>query len=450
MLDTWVPVRSRDQGVPAVVIRHIVAAALFSFVAFDPGFASARTWDIDPGGGGDAPTIQAGIDSASADDVILLAPGTYNGPGNRDVDFKGKAVAVRSSAGAEVTTIDCQGVGRAFVFVSGEGVTSILSGVRIVGGSHALFGGAVYCLNASPTIENNIFSGNQAGFRGGAICCDTSLAVVTGNLFDGNQASYGGAVSCYGSSSLGLTNNEFRSNAASISGGAIACRASSPSIELNVFDDNSALNDGGAIYCDQTSTATIQDNTFQNNTAQGNGGALGMLRSSPWVSFNLFRGNEATLGGAIYCDDFSAGPIRNNTFDENGAEAGTGAAIFCTNFSAPSVSENVVTNSTIGNPIETKNDSVPTITCCCFFNNAGGDALPLGSIDGGGNFALDPEYCGVDGSGNYFLQADSPCAPGNTPTPKACGQIGAYPVNCATTATQEKTWGAVKSLDGGE
>lgn len=406
----------------------------------------AETWRIEANGTGDAPTIQAGIDSATAGDTVLLSPGTFAGAGNHNIDFKGKAVTVESSAGAEFTTIDCQGVGRGFIFTSGEGVYSVLSGVRVINGSHALFGGSIYCLNTSPRIENSIFSGNQAGFRGGAVCCDGSLAIITGNVFDGNEASYGGAVSCFGSSSLELTNNEFRSNSAGISGGAIACHASSPSIQQNRFNDNAALNDGGAIYCDQTSGPTVSTNVFLSNTAQGNGGAVGMLQSVCWVESNLFRGNQATLGGAIYCDSFSSGPIWYNTFDENGASSGMGAAILCTNYSAPSVWNNIVVNSTDGNPIDTKNDSVPTITCCCFFNNAGGDALPPGSVDGGGNFSQDPEFCGIDGSGNYFLQSDSPCVPGNTPTPKQCGGIGAFPVSCATTATVEKTWGAIKSL----
>ncbi len=431
--------------------RRIVIGVVFVFfVVFHPRLLLAKTWHVDPGGSGDAPTIQAGIDSADIGDVVLLAPGTYTGPGNRNVDFKGKAVTVSSSAGADVTTIDCQGVGRGFIFTSGEGVYSVLSAVRVVNGSHALFGGGVYCVNTSPRIENNIFSGNQAGFRGGALYCDASLAIITGNVFDGNEASYGGAVSCVGFSSLELTNNEFRSNTAGISGGAIACRASAPSIQQNRFSDNTALNDGGAIYCDQGSSPTISINTFRNNSAQGGGGALGLLESSPWVENNLFRGNQSALGGAVYCDNFSAGPIRYNTFDENGASSGAGAGVLCTNYSAPVISNNIVVNSTNGNPIETKNDSVPTITCCCFFNNAGGDALPLGAFDGGGNFAEDPQFCGIDGSGNYFLQSDSPCAPGNTPTPKACGGIGAFVVSCATTATEEKTWGAIKALYSGE
>lgn len=428
----------------------VFCAVLLVLASLCPQRLRAEIWRIDADGTGDAPTIQAGIDSATAGDTVLLSPGTYTGAGNRDIDFEGKAVSVESSAGAEFTTIDCAGLGRGFLFASGEGMSSILRGVRVINGSHALFGGAVYCVNASPTIEDNIFSGNHAGFRGGAICCDTSSAVVAGNSLENNDASYGGALSCSGLSSLSVTANEFRSNTASISGGAVACRGSAPLIEENRFTGNVATNEGGAMYCDQGSSATISTNRFENNTAGGGGGAVALLQSSPTIEHNLFRGNGSALGGGVYCDNFSVGPIRYNTFDENSAGSGTGAAIFCTNYSATPISNNIVVNSTAGTPIDSKNDSAPVIGCCCLFNNAGGDALPPGSIDGGGNFSQDPEFCGIDGSGNYYLQADSPCAPGKTPTPKQCGQIGAFPVSCGTTAAQRKTWGAIKNLYRGD
>jgi hypothetical protein len=60
-----------------------------------------------------------------------------------------------------------------------------------------------------------------------------------------------------------------------------------------------------------------------------------------------------------------------------------------------------------------------------------------------GNFSLDPQFCGP---GDYHIAASSPCAPGNSPRGDNCDLIGALPVGCNPTVTEESTWGRVKAL----
>ncbi len=60
------------------------------------------------------------------------------------------------------------------------------------------------------------------------------------------------------------------------------------------------------------------------------------------------------------------------------------------------------------------------------------------------NFSLDPEFCGA-GAGNYFLQSDSPCAPGIGPYPEE-DLIGALPVRCGSVDAELRTWGSIKTL----
>jgi hypothetical protein len=60
------------------------------------------------------------------------------------------------------------------------------------------------------------------------------------------------------------------------------------------------------------------------------------------------------------------------------------------------------------------------------------------------NFSLDPQFCGPLG-GNFYLQSDSPCAPGNSPWPEL-GVIGALPISCGTVKTESKTWGSIKEM----
>jgi hypothetical protein len=61
------------------------------------------------------------------------------------------------------------------------------------------------------------------------------------------------------------------------------------------------------------------------------------------------------------------------------------------------------------------------------------------------NFSQAPEFCGP-GGGNFFLQSDSPCAPGNAPIEGCDELIGALPVGCGTTGVEHRTWGHIKAM----
>ena len=56
----------------------------------------------------DQPTIQAGIDAANNNDIVLVAEGIYRGEGNVNIDFKGKQITLKSINGAKATIIDCE------------------------------------------------------------------------------------------------------------------------------------------------------------------------------------------------------------------------------------------------------------------------------------------------------------------------------------------------------
>lgn len=395
------------------------------------GFASsahARTWVIEPGGGGDAGTIQAAIDSAGAGDTILLSPGDYTGSGNTNVDFAGKSVVVTSRDGPTSTTIDCDGAARAFVFRSGETEASRLSGVTIVDGFNNFFGGAVYCVSSSPTIERNVFINNLTGFQGGAIYCDSSAARIAGNTFQGNFAPFGAGLWLSGQSTVEVYGNYFIDNGGdtTLQGGGIACNASSPVIRSNRFVTNRATF-GGGICTIAESAPVIEFNTFERDSAVL-GGGIGSTDSSPdTIRNNVFRANFAAQGGAVLCDDVSLAVITNNTFDANVAQQG--AAIHCSTFSDATIDANIFV-ANIGVPIETANFAQPWIGCCDLYGNVGGDGMPASAIDGGGNFSADPQFCGSAGSGNYYITATSPAAPAHSP----CGVlVGAFGVGCTAT-----------------
>jgi hypothetical protein len=110
----------------------------------------------------DQPTIQAGIDAAAEGDVVILADATYTGEGNKNLDFRGKAITIRSESNDPTRClIDCQQDGRGFNFHSGETSASTLSGLTIQNGQVSDAGGGIYCSNSSPTVTHCIFSGNS-------------------------------------------------------------------------------------------------------------------------------------------------------------------------------------------------------------------------------------------------------------------------------------------------
>ncbi len=66
--------------------RQAYCFIVFAIAAYvsAPSAADARTHRLPT----DYGTIQAGIDAASEGDTVLVAPGTYTGEGNKELDFK--------------------------------------------------------------------------------------------------------------------------------------------------------------------------------------------------------------------------------------------------------------------------------------------------------------------------------------------------------------------------
>ncbi len=123
----------------------------------------------------DYPTIQDAINEAFDGETVLVADGSYTGDGNRDIDFLGKAITLRSENGPENCIIDCQGTEQdrhtGFLFITGENEQSILDGLTIQNGTGRMVineglryyaGGGVFAYEANPTIKNCVFKDNHA------------------------------------------------------------------------------------------------------------------------------------------------------------------------------------------------------------------------------------------------------------------------------------------------
>ncbi len=121
-------------------------------------------------------TIQHAIDMALDGSTILVWPGVYHESTTQGINFKGKAVTVKSAADAAVLQVPDY---TAVSFVQGEGINSVLSNMVIRGSDTGIFAqfslptidhvtvvdnnnGAI-ADNADPCITNSIFWGNTNG-----------------------------------------------------------------------------------------------------------------------------------------------------------------------------------------------------------------------------------------------------------------------------------------------
>lgn len=204
--------------------------------------------------------IQEAIDYAIDGETVVVVAGTYAGDGNRDLDFKGKAITVCSTNPdvpkvVAATVIDCNGTianpHRGFDFHSGEMSLSVLAGLTITNGN-AEHGGGVYCRDkSSPTITNCVFIANSAIYQPGRFW--------------------------YGY------------------GGGMSCQNSNPKLVNCTFSDNSANNYGGGIYNEDRSNPTLINCTFSRNSASLGGGMYND-NSDPILTNCIIWGNT---GGHI-------------------------------------------------------------------------------------------------------------------------------------------------------
>jgi len=139
----------------------------------------------------DQPTIQSGIDTATEGDTVLVAPGTYL----ENIDFDGKMLVVTSSGGAGATTILASNTSMAVVsFIGGEPKGTEISGFTITGSGAC----GVFCDGSSPTIKENIITGNTSSRDNDSPGIDldnTTGVLIKGNVIHSNNANtYGAAI----------------------------------------------------------------------------------------------------------------------------------------------------------------------------------------------------------------------------------------------------------------
>jgi len=340
-------------------------------------------------------TIQAAIDDCNDGDVVIVEQNTYIGPGNRDIDFKGKAITVQSIDPEDprvvtATVIDCQNVSghRGFYFHSGEGPDSVVRGLTVTRGHAA--GGGIYCADSNPTISRCIITGNRTrdgssssgwegpagnGEDGGGVYCNGSSAVIENSMIMGNRTGNGGTAYSY------MTRPEDEPALRGGDGGR-----------------------GGGVFC-YNSVLVIANCVIAEN-ATGKGGDSGKP-----LDYCIERGGDGGGGGGIYASESSAVFISNCTIAGNETGAG-GVGYGCANGGRGGgggvrclASTLEITNGIIwGN----SPSQISGSTIIANYSDI------KGGWTGEGNIDADPCFVNADG-GDYHLASYSPCVNAGDP-----------------------------------
>ena len=339
-----------------------------------PTFAEDKTlyalwekivWHVDAATGNDAATgyewstakktIQAAIDSAIDNDVILVNDGVYEPISTVSDEYRdgkwvllSKTVSIVSVNGAEKTIIDgsltwsrnvtnrCAQLGLSMSGSTLEGFT--LRKGRPTGGISPIGAGAY-----GGTLRRCIITDNDSGNASGG---GAAYAILECCQIIGNRSCFNG-------------------------GGAFACDLVDCVIENNVAEEN-----GGG-----TSAGRLERCIIKNNTAKYGGGHQGGDAEDC-----LIKGNSATLGGGgVAGANLSRCTVVNNHTDGVGGGA-IGAVLH----------SSIIWDNTAGEQDDNCNTSQG------FYN----DTVPR--LPGTGNISANPMFKDVS-SGDYSLTLSSPC-----------------------------------------
>jgi hypothetical protein len=333
----------------------------------------------------DHATIQQAIAAATPGDVILIAPGTYY----ENLHLLGKQLTLRGESGAAATVVDGQQIGRV-VLADAD------------------------CVIEGLTLRNGV-SQHGAGVRVSAGSATIRDCVIEDNFALPFDVGLGGGIY------LGLENS-----------GCV--------VEDNIIRNNYAGDEGGGFYdTGVIALSEVRRNLFQGNGCHVGGGAARLDYTS--FTENVVVGNWSdSFGGGIFGGGIL---IANNTivgnYNNNNFTHGAGIRV-------------VTTIAVIRNNLVALNRGLPgwssgagiqapgPVHCNDSWGNEGPDYL-LSDTSGQGNLSVDPLFCNPS-SGDYSINAASPCAPGAG----ACGLIGALEPGCGVTPASRATWGRLKSM----
>lgn len=384
-----------------------------------PGPHNGQTWSTG------YLTIEDGINAAGAGAEVWVAAGQYN----ERITLKSgvalyggflgtESVGDQRNVNANPTIIDAQAAGVVVTVQAGADASARLDGFVVRNGKADL-GGGIRCSGSSPTITNNVISGNVSDGYGGGIACDNgSSPAIVNNLITNNTAANlygdGAGICCNTNSNPLIYGNTIRGNIATQNGGGIAVWNSSPTIANNIIIDNLSY----------LVEKVFDPNRGTDRLSIGGGGILAserdMVDNFPVLgarcNITVVNNVISANGGPFLCGglgvidaDNSSPLIANNTICSN-----NGAGFWWREVKHR-FSNNIVAYNSAGiygdpNP----GTLVSTLSCNDVFGNGMPGVAPADYGDIGrqtgynGNLSADPLL--VSGMyGDYHIQPASPC-----------------------------------------
>jgi len=345
----------------------------------------------------DQPTIQAGIDAALNGDTVLVSAGTYV----ENIDFKGKAIIVRSASGPRSTTIDGNQAGPVVSFISQEGRKSVLHGFTLQNGLGNYDGGGISISGSAPTITHNIIDSNLAS-NGGGIWVYVGSPVISHNTISHNGAAMGGGINIQGDSKALLLDNTIEANYSydyNVGGGIALFAAGAPTIVNNrIIRNRAPLGEGGGVWIVNDANALfLQNLIIENSAPEGGGiyilGSLSELSHGLMFLNNTIAANNADVGSAVWAGGIE---IENNFINNVVVGAPGQTAFHC----------------------DTTYDPTPPVLGYNDVWTASGQAVDgscARAIGVNGNTSADPLFVSAI---DYSLQPGSPAIDGGTNSPR--------------------------------
>jgi hypothetical protein len=228
-------------------------------------------------------TIQAALDAAANYDIIQVADGTYGGPGNKNLLFRGKPVVLCAASGPPNCVIDSGGSGRAILFNGGEDARCVVLGLTIQGGFNGDGGAGILCVGSSPVVHGCLIRDNHTYHSEGAAVYAVSSGMAMRQCTVISNSSHGSYRPAF-SATLGtnwIEDCHFEANQLAVHNEAS---------ELFVTRSQFLRNSRGAVAADQAGSypdyryarTTLENCVFLENRGQG----------------GTIEDNQSTFGGA--------------------------------------------------------------------------------------------------------------------------------------------------------